>query len=443
MLSVKDILKKPDLSTTIRAKIREPDLDTISRENRLLAVINAVSQELLLSRPEHELIDKIMELINRVLPMDRGALMLMDGNPPQLLPRSICVNDERLMNKRFQVSQNILNMVMDKHSSLLISDVKDDSQLRKIDSVIIQRIKSAMCVPLWNNGEIMGVFYADRIYLRKPFSEEELELLTLIANVATVKIEDCRERARRRKAEELRKQLELAARIQKDFLPREKPEFDGFDMAGNNIPTYQVGGDYFDFIPLGSNQLGVAIADVSGKGPSAALHMVAFRTRLEVEAVPGYDIQEMTATLNDYVHRKTDPNRFISFFFCELDNLTGELKYVNAGHNPPIVIKKKGKTESLGSCGLCLGMFPSQKYEMGSVKLGPGDMAVLYTDGITECRNKDNKELGERQFINAIKKNAKCSAEELLKRIFEELALFTKGVDQMDDMTLVVIKKTA
>jgi sigma-B regulation protein RsbU (phosphoserine phosphatase) len=325
----------------------------------------------------------------------------------------------------------------------LISDVKDDTRVKKIDSVIIQKIKSAMCVPLWNNGEIMGVFYADRIYLRKPFSEEELELLTLIANVAAVKIEDCRERARRRKAEEIRKQLDLAARIQKDFLPRESPAFKGFDIAGHNIPTYQVGGDYFDYIPLESNQLGVAIADVSGKGPPAALHMVAFRTRLEVEAVPGYDIQEMTSTLNDYVHRKTDINRFISFFFCELDNLTGVLKYVNAGHNLPIVIKRKGKTETLGSCGLCLGMFASQKYEMRSVNLGRGDMAVLYTDGITECRNKDNKEFGEQRFVSAIKKNSKCSAQKMLEKVFEEVALFTKGVDQMDDMTLVIIKRVA
>lgn len=443
ILPLKDILKKPDISTTIRAKVRESDLDKIDKEYRLLSVINAVSQELLLHRPKPELIDKIMELINEILPMDRGTLMLKEGNPLQLQPRSICINNKRLVNKRFQVSQNILNMVMNKHASLLISDVKDDSRLGKIDSVIIQKIHSAMCVPLWNNEEIIGVIYSDRILLPEPFSDEDLRLLTLLANLAAVKIEDFEAREEQKKADEIKKQLEFAAQILRNFLPRENPEFEGFDIAGHNVPTYQVGGDYFDFIPIGSNCMGVTIADVSGKGPGAALDMVSFRTRLEVEAGLEYNIQEMTARLNDFVHRKTDTNRFITFFFCELDNLTGELRYVNAGHNPPIVIKRTGKTERLGSCGMCLGMFPSKKYEANSVTLDRGDIAVLFTDGITECRNEDNKEFNERRFIKLIKKNSNCSAKELLDRIFKELDLFTKGTEQMDDMTLVIIKRMA
>ncbi len=441
ILPLKDVLKKTDISTTIRAKVRESDLDIIKRDHRLFSVINAVSRELLLSRPEPELIDKIMELINEILPMDRGTLLLKEGNPPHLQPRSFCINDKRLADKRFKVSQNILDMVMNKHSSLLISDVKADSKLGKAESVIVSKIHSAVCVPLWNKEEIMGALYSDRIYLSEPFSDEDLWLLTLFANLAAVKIEDCRQRERQKRADEIKKQLELAAQIQRDFLPEKSPEFQGFEIAGYNIPTYQVGGDYFDFIPLGPNRLGVTIADVSGKGPSAALHMVSFRTRLEVEANPEYDIQEMAARLNDFVHRRTDICRFISFFFCELDNLTGALKYVNAGHNPPIVLRRKGEIERLESCGMCLGMFPSQKYESNSITLERGDVAVLFTDGMTECRSEDNKEFDERRFIKLIKKYSDCSAKELLNRIFKELDLFTKGTEQMDDMTLVVIKR--
>lgn len=442
ILSLKDVLKKHDISTTIRAKVREPDLDTIRRENRLLSVINAVTQELLLFRPEPELIDKIMELINEILPMDRGALLLKEGNPPHPQSKSVCINDERLAKKRFIVSQKILDMVMREHSSLLISDVEANPEL-KTESVIISKIHSAMCVPLWNNREITGVIYSDRIYLPEPFSDEDLRLLTLIANLAAVKIEDCRQREIQKKAADIKKQLALAAQIQRDFLPRESPEFEGFDIAGHNVPTYQVGGDYFDYIPLGSNRLGVTIADVSGKGPSAAFHMVSFRTRLGMEANPEYDIQKMTSRLNDFVHSETDTCRFISFFFCELDNLTGVLKYVNAGHNPPVVLRRKGKIERLGTCGMCLGMFAAEKYSSNSVVLKRGDIAVLYTDGMTECRNKDNKEFNERQFIRLIRKNSGCSAKVLLNRVFKELELFTRGAEQMDDMTLVVIKRVA
>ena len=443
ILPVREVLKKTDISTTIRPRIRELDPETVSREHRLLSVINAVTQELILSRPEPELIEKIMELINIFLPMDRGTLMLMDGNPPQLQSRFTSVNNKSLLDQRFIVSQSILKMVMDQHSSLLISDVKDDTQWRKVESVIIPNVHSAVCVPLWNNKEIMGIIYADRIYLPEAFSEEELGLLTFIANIAAVKIEDCRRRKKEEEAERIKKQLELAAQIQRAFMPAKSPEFEGFDIAGYSVPTYQVGGDYFDFLPMGSDRLGVAIADVSGKGPSAAFYMVSFRTQLKMEAVPEYDIQNMTARLNDFVHRETDSTQFISFFFCELDNSTDVLRYVNAGHNPPIILKKNGKMERLESCGMCLGMFPTQKYEAGSFLIEKGDLAVLFTDGITECRNEDNREFDEQRFIKLVKKNAKCSAKELLDRIFRELEQFSQGVDQMDDMTLVIIKKVA
>jgi serine phosphatase RsbU (regulator of sigma subunit) len=382
-----------------------------------------------------------MELVNECLPMDRGTLMLMGGNPPHLHSRSTHINSKSLMKQGFKVSQNILNMVINRQSSLLISDVKDDSQLKKVKSVIFQKIHSAMCVPLWDDGEITGVIYADRISIPKPFSEEDLELLTLVANVAAVKIKDCIRTEERDRIEKLKKQLELAAQIQRSFLPQECPRFGGFDIAGHNVPTYQVGGDYYDYIPLGENRLGVTIADVSGKGPGAALDMVSLRTRLEVEAVPGYDMQKMTALLNDYVHRKTDVNRFVSFFFGELDRLTGELKYVNAGHNPPIILRRSGELERLKTCGLCLGMFPSQRYDSRSVTLDLGDVAVLYTDGITDCRNESNKEFGDNRFVKLIEDNTALSAEGLKDRIFEELDLFSKGSEQMDDMTLVVIKR--
>ena len=169
--------------------------------------------------------------------------------------------------------------------------------------------------------------------------------------------------------------------------------------------------------------------------------MVSFRTFLKVEAVPECNIQEMTARMNDFIYKETDTNRYISFFFCELDNLTGALKYVNAGHNPPIVIHKKGKMERLACSGLCLGMFPSEEYVMNSTALNRGDIAVLYTDGITECRNEDNKEFGENRLVNLVKKYSKFSAKTLLEKVFEELNRFSRGVDQMDDMTLVIIKR--
>jgi serine phosphatase RsbU (regulator of sigma subunit) len=332
-------------------------------------------------------------------------------------------------------------MVMDKHSAVLISDVQAETRLGGTDSVIIQKIRSAICVPLWNNKEIKGIIYSDRIFLSEPFTEEDLRLLTLIANLAAVKMEEIEIREKEKKAIEIQKQLEIAAQFQRYFLPEENPEFLGFDIAGHNVPCYQIGGDYYDFIPMGSNRLGVTIADVSGKGPGAALLMASLKTRLEVEVSPGRSIQNMTSRLNDFVHRKTDTNCFISFFFCVLDESSGKLNYVNAGHNPPFVINKTEKIRRLGNCGLCLGMFPSEKYEAKSIKLNHEDIAVLFTDGITESRNKNNEEFTEQRLKKLLQKNSKLSAEKLLDKVYSELESFTKGTEQMDDMTLVIIKR--
>lgn len=208
-----------------------------------------------------------------------------------------------------------------------------------------------MCVPLWNNKEIIGIIYSDRISILEKFSDDDLRLLTLLSNLAAVKIEN--------------------AKLIDQSIEKEK----------------------------------------------------------------------MAAKLNDFIHRSSPINSFITFFFCELYKKSGELKYINAGHNPPLILDKKGEIHRLESCGLCLGMFPSQVYEVKKVTLNPGDIAILFTDGITESRNKENKDFEEKGLIKFLRKHSKLSASKFLDKIHEELDSFTSGTDQMDDMTLVIIKR--
>ncbi|MBA7683947.1 Phosphoserine phosphatase RsbU [subsurface metagenome] len=207
------------------------------------------------------------------------------------------------------------------------------------------------------------------------------------------------------------------------------------------MPCYQVGGDYYDFIPIDDNRLGIVIADVSGKGVGASLLMASLRAALQSELFPRYKVDEMAGKLNNFIHRSSSPNSFITFFFCELDKKTDELRYINAGHNPPIILDKKGKVYRMESCGFCLGMFPSVDYGVQKVTLNPGDTAVLFTDGITESRNKDNKDFTEERLIKLLQKNVKLSAQKLLDKISDEVEKFTAGAERMDDMTLVIIQR--
>jgi serine phosphatase RsbU (regulator of sigma subunit) len=241
---------------------------------------------------------------------------------------------------------------------------------------------------------------------------------------------------------QIEKDLEQAAEIQKRLLPGENPRFEDFDISGANIPCYQVGGDYYDFVPIDVDRLGIVIADVSGKGISASLLMASLRAALLADVHPGFDIAGMAGRLNDFIHRSSASNSFITFFFGDLDRRTGALCYVNAGHNPPFVVRKSGELSALGTSGFASGMFPRATFEPGTVRLETGDTAVLFTDGIPEAMNEKREEYTEERLRNFVAGHRELAASELCRTALEDARSFTGGAEQSDDITLVVIKRS-
>jgi serine phosphatase RsbU (regulator of sigma subunit) len=241
----------------------------------------------------------------------------------------------------------------------------------------------------------------------------------------------------------IEKDLAQAAEIQKRLLPAGSPRFEGFDLAGANIPCYEVGGDYYDFIPIDADRLGVVIADVSGKGISASLLMASLRAALLAEIHPGFDLAAMAGRLNDFIHRSTDSSSFITFFFGALDRRTGELGYINAGHNPPFVVRKSGETEALGTSGFALGMFPGVSFESAAVRLESGDTAVLFTDGIPEAQNGEGEEYTEGRFREVVVGGRNLPADDLCRKVLADAHSFAVTGQPCDDITLVVVKRQA
>jgi phosphoserine phosphatase RsbU/P len=240
----------------------------------------------------------------------------------------------------------------------------------------------------------------------------------------------------------IEKDLELAAKIQRDFLPRHDLRIDYFEISGSNISCYEVGGDYYDFVPVDPYRLGIALGDVSGKGIGAALLMASLRAAFRAEVQPHYRIEDMAAKLNDFVHYSSAISSFITFFYCEVDRNRDEVLYVNAGHNPPLVLRTDETLENLESTGFCLGMFSGSVYEVKSFRLNPGDIALLYTDGIPESRNADDPEYTMDRLISLLRRSARLSAAEIVAAISLDAKNFIQGALQCDDQTLVVIKKT-
>src|SRR5580658_4528713 len=229
-----------------------------------------------------------------------------------------------------------------------------------------------------------------------------------------------------------------ARSIQQGFLPNAIPQLQGFEIAGAWQPARVVGGDYYYVLPFGRETLGVCIADVAGKGLPAALLMSNLQAAFRGFASPAMSPETLCDKLNSLICRNIASDRFITFFYAQLDGAARQLRYTNAGHNAPIVAHKDGTHDRLREGGGILGVFPVQAFDLGVYDLAPGDRVLLFTDGVTEACNPDGEEFGDARLLQLLEQNRELSAEHLQRKILSVVAEFCRG-HWHDDATLIVI----
>jgi sigma-B regulation protein RsbU (phosphoserine phosphatase) len=413
----------------------------LAEENRILQALVRVGDALGAHKPVQELLEDILSLVADIIPMDQCVIMLGGKTAGALETRAARLSEAWGKAREILISRTIVSMAYDRHLSVLFSATAPDPGFDPTVSIIEKGIRSALCVPIGDDEEVIGVLYADRHSRTDPFKDADLRLLTLMAKTAAVKIQEARRIAALIDAQKAKHELKIAAEIQRDFLPRSLPSCEGFGMAGRAVPCLEVGGDYYDAICFEGQRLGLAVADVSGKGVGAALLMASLRAWLRAELAHGTALAELAAKLNDFIHQSSDNQSFITFFFAELDRHTGSLRYINAGHNPALVIARDGGVRELQGTGLCLGMLSGRAYEVGAAGLAPGEVLVLYTDGITESRNAQDEEFGVEGLADAVRDELDKDAPDILEAVFRRLAEFTRCAEPLDDRTLVVVKR--
>jgi phosphoserine phosphatase RsbU/P len=241
--------------------------------------------------------------------------------------------------------------------------------------------------------------------------------------------------------QEQEREIAEAKAIQEKLLPSEIPQMPGYEIASAWQSARLVGGDYFDILPLDKKMLGICIADVAGKGMPAALLMSNLQAAVRGLSSLSVAPHLLCSRLNSIVHRNTDSDRFITFFYAQLEGPEGRLTYVNAGHNAPFVVRADGSHERLREGGTVLGVFASCNYETGSAQLFPGDRVVLYTDGVTEASNLAGEEFGEARLLRLLENHRTLSADQLQAKILAVVAEFSGGRWQ-DDATLLVLCRT-
>jgi phosphoserine phosphatase RsbU/P len=233
-------------------------------------------------------------------------------------------------------------------------------------------------------------------------------------------------------------EINEARSIQEGFLPKDIPQLPGYEIVGAWQSARVVGGDYFDVLPFDDNTLGLCIADVAGKGMPAALLMSNLQAAVRGLASGALPPNELCERWNALLLRNIAIDRFITFFYAQLDGSSGELRYVNAGHNAPVVMHRDGSHHRLEAGGGVLGIFPKQRFELGTILLEPGDRIVLFTDGVTEAGNVDGEEFGEQRLIDLIRDHRTTSARDLQQQILTSAGDFTRH-NWSDDATLLVV----
>jgi serine phosphatase RsbU (regulator of sigma subunit)/pSer/pThr/pTyr-binding forkhead associated (FHA) protein len=413
-----------------------------STRTELLGLISKVGVALLSSSGLDETLNQVASLVFEAVPAERCVIMLRDEAADDGMKISVARTrgkDEQI--KEVRISRTVLDEVLKHGRSVLTSDAQHDPRYAS-QTMMLLGIRSVLAVPLSvSETEVFGIIYADSPTEAETFSKEHLGILTTLASVASIRVENARLLEERFEKERIKNELELATEIQQSFQPSAPPVMDDYEFQGISFSCYEIGGDYYDFISQPDGKMLVALGDVSGKGTAAALLMSSLHAAIHAQVAAKTSLYQTVKSVNQYLAENTPTNRFVTLFITELDTRTGVLKYINAGHNPPLIGHADGTVQQLAAGGFPLGILPMADFEVGQTKLEPGEALVIYSDGVSEANNLAGDEFGMRRLTQVVSRNLQSSAAGLRDKVESALSAFTQTAPANDDITLVIVKR--
>ncbi|NBO65760.1 MAG: FHA domain-containing protein [Acidobacteria bacterium] len=434
---------------------RDPALQI---EDDTLSLITRVSLSLLSPLSLEETFRQVLDSVFEVVPADRGYVMLFEGatvstdslgetktveSGTDLVCKASRYRDGVVseVTDEIQISQSISEQVLQNAVSVLTSDARHDPRFHSRQSIVLGETRSVMAVPLMIEKRIGGMIYVESRVEANHFTERDLKLLSLIAGVAAIRIENMSLLELREEQRRLANELEVASEIQLGLHPSGPPTIAGYDLDGYSFPCYEVGGDYYDFIPRSDGRHVVALGDVSGKGTGAALLMSSIHAAVRANTRTHLSACEVVTEINNYICDNSPANRYVTLFYSEIDPDTHRMTYINAGHNPPILVRTSGGLQRLDIGGLPVGITPLAAYTQGEVTLGSGDVLVIFSDGVTDSLSESGEDFGETRLISAISENRHRTAAGIRDRIDEALGRFVGKASSVDDLTVVIVKR--
>jgi phosphoserine phosphatase RsbU/P len=332
--------------------------------------------------------------------------------------------------------KGVIGYVISTACSVIVPDVRLDPHYvegRKLT-------RSEIAVPIIRNKKAIGALNLESDQ-PSAYDESHLEVLQFFADAAAISIEKAMLHRQLLEKELLDKQLQLARDLQSHLFPDESPKLGGYDLAGICLPAEEIGGDYFDFIQLSRRRLGITVADVSGHGIASALVMTAFRGLLRIHSCGNRGLEKIALTLNRQLPQFTGNSHFVAALYGVLHPSSGEFDYVCCGHLPPLVVRADGSTDILKVHGPALGVLDEVAFPTGKLSVAPGDIMLLFTDGVVEISDLADNEFGTARLVSTVHQHRDLPAAELIQAIIRATQQFSGHQSYSDDFTLVVIKR--
>ncbi len=450
VFSEKSLILLANVGSQMGIALERARLFDMLQEQRIheQAVLLDLSNKLLGQHRLNDLLNYLVEEIPKLMDVDACAILLPGQDPAYLdfLAASGWHNDPVAAKRCVPADESSgSGWVMDTQDPLIAEDFEiSDPTPWSAQWLHYENFRGHAVVPLIIEGRSIGTLMIDKREEPLQLDEGALNFLRLMANQAAIAIENARLQQEEIEHQRLEDELSMGQKIQLSLLPESTPEAEGWDFAAVYCPARQVGGDFYDFFELAGNpkQLGLVIADVSGKGVPAALFMALSRSLIRTKSMSGRPPAAVLTRANRLIYRDSRSSLFLTTFYATLDLRTGLLAYTNAGHNWPLCLQAKtGKIKELAAKGTVLGVFKKIKLEDHEITMAPGDLIVFYTDGITEATNGNNEMFGEKRLQATLKANPQSNAQQMLDTILNEVDTFVNNTPQADDMTLLVVKR--
>jgi sigma-B regulation protein RsbU (phosphoserine phosphatase) len=419
-------------------------LSTIDKLRMLLDITKTISRSLDLD----EVLNLVMDTLDSLIPYDAAGIYLVKCSRPlsewEDKSDDTCVfhtqavrgyDIDDLQELHLKMGEGLIGHVAVTGKPYVSHDVRRDP--RYINAR--PRTNSEMVAPIISNNEVIGVFDLESDELNA-YSNDDLEVLMLLASQVAIIIEKVMLHDQLLEKQRLEAQLEVARQVQLQLLPPRDPQLEGFDISAYNFPTEEVSGDYYDWVQVFDDQIGIVIADVSGKGVPAALLMAFLRASLRAATHIGYAPHLSMSKVNYLLWESIERNQFVTAFYGILDATNRTLAYSNAGHSPALLMNADGTARFEVRGGVPLGMFRDTRYYEYYETIQPGQTLVLYTDGVTEAMNSSGEEYGTQRFVEAVRQSRDLSARGMIDFIHRDLATWTEGRGAHDDVTFFIIK---